>query len=255
MKIGNWTRKLASALVAAGIWIPSIVYAANIPLGDPSFEAYTVPASGYAYADEYRPTSAWVDDMDSPGGYTQDDVDSNWMYNANYAENGSTVRKRGAPRTGTQAMHGGSNYSGQLSSAIFEAGMTYEFSVYAQGDDDADGGTSRVWMYIFDGSVPFSEANSLEFARYAPDTGDFLNRGAGMTEAESQANWTQITISHDAVAGAAEIGQPVGVAVWGAADAGVDDGSLRSFPTIPEPSTVILVGIGGLALLGRRRRE
>ena len=73
MKITNWCKKLSAAIAAAGIWLPSMAYAqVNIPLGDPSFEAYVVPAIGYAYADDYRPTSAWVDDPDSPPGYTQD---------------------------------------------------------------------------------------------------------------------------------------------------------------------------------------
>ena len=31
-------------------------------------------------------------------------------------------------------------------------------------------GASRVFLYMFDGSVPFSEANSLTFKRYAPQT-------------------------------------------------------------------------------------
>ena len=49
MKVTNWTRKLSAAIVAAGIWISSPAYAANIPLGDPSFEDYVVPAvDGFA---------------------------------------------------------------------------------------------------------------------------------------------------------------------------------------------------------------
>ena len=40
MKVMNWKRAAAATLLAAGCWAPSIVQAANIPLGDPSFEAY-----------------------------------------------------------------------------------------------------------------------------------------------------------------------------------------------------------------------
>src|SRR4029079_54941 len=133
MKVTNWTKKLSAAILAAVIWIPSAAYAINIPLGDPSFEAFTVPRLGYTYADTYRPTSAWVDDLDSPPGYTQDDVDSAWLYNSNYAENLS-ASPRPAPRTGNQAMHGLANYSAQETSALFEANKTYTFSIWAQND-------------------------------------------------------------------------------------------------------------------------
>jgi hypothetical protein len=82
MKVTNWRRKLIRSLVAAGAIVPSAAYAIDIPLGDPSFEAYTVPANpGYAYAQppagSYRPTSPWVDDLDSPPGFTQDNGNSN----------------------------------------------------------------------------------------------------------------------------------------------------------------------------------
>ena len=104
MKVTNWCKKLRAAMLAGGVWIPSAVYAQNIPLGDPSFEAYVVPAAvGYAYATPppagagYRPTSPWVDDLDSPSGLTQDNNDSNWLYDANYAQNGSTARRRASP--------------------------------------------------------------------------------------------------------------------------------------------------------------
>src|SRR6188768_1865371 len=90
MKVTNWRRKLIESLVAAGVLIPSASYAVNIPLGDPSFDVYTVPARGYAYSVDplgaYRPTSAWVDDLDSPPGFVQDTRPSNWIYNSNYAE-------------------------------------------------------------------------------------------------------------------------------------------------------------------------
>jgi hypothetical protein len=259
MKITNWCRKLSATIVAAGIWVPSMAYAqVNIPLGDPSFEDYVVnPAVGYAYAappyGSYRPTSAWVDDPDSPPGYTQDDGDSNWLYNAAYAE-AHAVSKRPSPRTGNQAMHGLNNYNGQETSAVFEANRTYTFSMWAQGDMDASLSSSRVFLYMFDGSVPFSEANSLTFRRFAPDTGDFINRPPGSTAAQSQASWTQISLSHYVGRGASEIGNPVGVAFWGAGDNAVDDATLS---VVPEPATIIFVGIGlgGLALLGCRRRE
>ncbi len=71
MKVTNWKKTVASALLAAGIYVPSAALADyNIPVGDPSFEAYGIPTGGplgsqYAYANLYRPTgSAWIDDQD-----------------------------------------------------------------------------------------------------------------------------------------------------------------------------------------------
>ena len=106
MKVTNWCKSLRVALLAGGVWIPGAAYAQNIPLGDPSFEDYVVPAAvGYAYAADpfgaYRPASAWVDDLDSPSGLGQDNNDSNWLYNADYAQNGSTARRSRTPSTTT----------------------------------------------------------------------------------------------------------------------------------------------------------
>jgi len=230
--------------------------AATISLGDSSFEDYVVPARGYAYAADpfgaYRPTSAWVDDLNSPPGYTQDDGNSNWIYNTAYGESSATHR-RAAPRTGNQAMHGLFNYNAQTTSAVFELGKTYTFSLWAQGDIDASTSSSRVFLYFFDGSVPFSEANSLTFQRYAPDTGDFVNRSPAWTTAQSQANWTQISLSHTVLAGAPEIGHTLGVGFWIGDDGAVDDASL-TVTVVPEPATGMLFGLGGLALLAYRRR-
>jgi hypothetical protein len=259
MKIGNWFKSVPAILVGAGLWIPNVAYGVNIPLADSSFEDYVVPAAGFAYANQYRPTSGWVDDLDSPPGYTQDDATSNWLYNAAYGESSATSR-RPAPRTGNQAMHGFTQYSAQETPAVFEAGKTYTFSIWAQGDIDAtiapgSAGSSRVFLYIFDGSQNFSEANSLTFKRYAPDTGDFINRDPLWTAAQSQAAWRQISLSYDVLAGSPVVGKPVGVGFWSAQDNALDDATLTMLPTVPEPATALLLGAGGLALVvvGRRR--
>src|SRR6185295_8001899 len=151
-----------------------------------SFEAFTVPALGYAYSNTYRPTSAWVDDLDNPPGYTQDDGFSSWLYNSTYAED-ATNSRRGSPRTGNQAMHGLANYSAQETSAVFEANTLYTFSMWAQNDQVLDN-TNGLFMYIFDGTIPFSDANSLASSL----TTAINNRTAGMTQAQSQANWTKV---------------------------------------------------------------
>jgi hypothetical protein len=218
MKVTNWRRKFAAALLAGGMWVPSMAFAQDIPLGDPSFENYLVGAAGYAYSDAYRPTSAWVDDLDSPpdgsggpqGYYIQDDGNSNWLYDAAYAA--GTIYP--TPRTGIQAMHGVGYYNSQETSAVFEAGKTYTFSLWHQADSDAD--FSGVWMYLFDGSIPFSQDNSLSFRLHAPSP---------------MGNWQQIKLFHTVLPGAPEVGHPVGVSFVPRSDSAVDDASLRADPS------------------------
>src|SRR5687768_13514928 len=88
--------RFSAAVLAAGALVPGFAQAQNIPLGDSGFEDFVVPTiPGYAYSNTYRPTSAWVDDLDSPGppNYIQDDGSSNWLYRAAYAEAAATGRR------------------------------------------------------------------------------------------------------------------------------------------------------------------
>ena len=352
MIVTNWHKKAVATLAAAGLWLPASAYAVNIPVPDASFEAYVVPAGqGYAYAgltsNNYRPTSPWISNPDGPSGYAVDGgpTGSNWLYNAANAEASDKPTadfapgKKASPRTGNQAMHGRGFYSGQELPSVFEAGKTYTFSVYAQGDEGAvsspaDNSTSRVWLYIYNGSLPFSEANSLAFERFSPTDSinpgpdDFVNRDPSWTAAQSKAAWQQISLKYRVIPGSPVVGQPIGIAFWTPFDGAVDDASvtatgglgdfngdslftvadwvvLRSnqladltgltpedaylrgdidgdgkndnadfvlfkgafeaangvgalaamLASIPEPSTAVLAGAGGLLALGRRRRS
>jgi hypothetical protein len=142
-----------------------------------------------------------------------------------------------------------SYYSAQETGAVFEANHTYTFSLWAQNDVVLDH-TNGLFVYIFDGTVPFSDANSLASSL----TTAINQRTANMTAAESQANWTLVSLSHYVAAGAPEIGHPVGVGFFARRDTAVDDASLT---VVPEPITVFLIGagLGGVAVLTRRRRE
>jgi hypothetical protein len=166
--------------------------------------------------------------------YLQDDGFSNWLYNAAYA----TGTTRPAPRSGNQAMHGLGYYNAQETGAVFEAGRTYTFSIWQQADTDVIPTRNGVWLYIFDGSVPFSQANSLAYASPTP---------------APIGTWAQISLSHTVLPGAPEIGHPVGVGFSPRSDTAVDDATLTS--VIPEPATIVFVGIGGAALLALRRRR
>jgi hypothetical protein len=253
MKITIWTKKLSAAIVAAGIWLPSVALAVNIPLSDSSFESFVVPGGGFAYADAYRfgPTpSLWVDDLDNPPGYTQDNARSAWLYNSNYAETSDALNHRPSPKTGSQAMHGLFNYSAQETAAVFEAGQTYTFSLWAQNDELLND-TNGLFMYIFDGNVPFSDANSLASILH---TSAIPQRTTGMSAIDSQGNWALMSVSFTVPGGSPAIGHPVGVGFFARRDTAVDDASLSA---VPEPASVILVGIGaaGLSLVGRRGKR
>ena len=234
MKVTNWRRKLIASLVAAGTLVPTTGYALDIPLGDPSFENYVVPATpGYAYAvppnGSYRPTSPWVDDLDSPPGFQQDAGSSNWIYDANYAETASTTNRRAAPRTGNQAMHGlDGNFNGQKLANVFEADKTYTFSVWAQNDvllDQGDG----VGLYVFDGNVPFTTTSALGSANF---TTTVAHRTADMNATQSRANWGKLSVKYTAFAGDPQVGHPIGVAFRAFRDSSVDDATLTVDPAI-----------------------
>lgn len=165
MKISNWYKVVGASLVACGMLSPQSAMALDIPLGDPSFEAYVLPNPGVeAYASTYVPTSAWIG-LPGAGNYQNAGPHgSNWLYSATYAEAGA-VTKRPSPRTGNQAMHGRGFISGQKLATTFEAGATYTFSVYAQGDNDSQllgtpyGWQSRIFLHIYDGSVYGNDIN------------------------------------------------------------------------------------------------
>jgi hypothetical protein len=240
MKVTNWRKKIIASIVAGGALVPGLGYAVDIPLVDPSFELYVVPANpGYAYAappnGSYRPTSPWVDDLDNPPGFTQDNGNSNWIYDAAYAEMDVTppINRRPAPRTGNQAMHGlDGNFNAQELVTTFQADKTYRFSVWAQNDIALDQGDG-LGLYVFNANVPFSIANSLSQANF---TTSVSHRTLAMTPAQSSASWSQHTVQHTVFAGDPAVGQPIGVAFRAFRDTAVDDATL----TVDDASNFLL---------------
>jgi hypothetical protein len=232
MKVSNWRRRISASLIAAGLMTPPMVRAMDIPLDDPSFEAYVVPQSGsfphYAYSDLYRPVCPWVDDQDMP---TQDDGQGNWLYDAAYAE-GSV--KRAAPRSGNQAMNGRYGYSTQEIPQFFEAGKTYTFSIYAQAipEANAEAGEASVKLYIASGVPYFTSAGASASKEFSLHSGDFLARPMDATAEESRDLWRAITLSHTVYEDAPEAGQPITVGFWSGPDADLDDASLSVDTTI-----------------------
>lgn len=264
MKVTNWRKKLAAAILAAGILIPSAARAVNIPVLDSDFNGFTVPGAGYAYANTYRPTSPWVDDLEhNSGNYIQDNSSSNWLYNTAYADDGPPYR--GAPRGGAadQAMHGLFRYTAQELSTTFQANTVYTLSVWAQGDNNADNTpfpdsyANSVFLYIFDADgAPFTEAGSLKFKGFQGGTAlgpgvDFLNR-VGADNAASLANWKQLSISYAVPSGSPLVGKRIGIGFYIGEDAAIDDVSLSA---VPEPASMLLVSMAGLTLCSYRRKR
>jgi len=273
-KLGaRFSKQLGLIVMASGLAIPATAYGiATLPLADGGFEDYEINASvGYAYANEYRPTSAWVGNPDDAPGPVDGGPDaSNWIYDANYAETGSVLRKRAAPTGGgDQALHGRSHYSGQEAGFVFEPGRTYTFSIWAQGDDDTEfagafGWQSTVWMYLYNGSLPFTgvEEDALAFGSFAPPTpvdengtvdvnstmftpGDFYNRDVNWTQEESQNNWRKISISWTVDSNLSpEAGQPIGVALRLFDDAGADRATLTA-SSVPEDLRLLVHPLTG----------
>ena len=204
-------------------------------MGDPSFESYVVPTPrNYAYAvnpnGAYRPTSPWVDDLDSPPGFTQDAGSSNWLINSAYSE-ASATNKRPSPRTGNQVMHTlDNNFNAQELTNLFEANKTYTFSIWAQYDQLLNQPPNSVSLFLFDGNVPFTPASSLASNVFTT----FNIRAPGMTPAQSQANWSQLSVTHTVSVGAPEVGHPIGVSFRGQRDSAVDDATLRVDDTVTQ---------------------
>ena len=169
---------------------------------------------------------------------------------------------RGAPRGGASdsAMHGFFRYSAQELSATFQGNTQYTLSVWAQGDsnaNNADAYANSVYMYIFDADgAPFTEAGSLAVQGFHGGVAigpgvQFLNR-AGASNADSLANWTQLSISYTVPGGSPLIGKRIGIGFYVGEDASIDDVSLTG---VPEPTSLILVSMAGLSLFGFRRKR
>jgi hypothetical protein len=249
MKITNLRKAIAASLMASGLVCGSTAYAEmiNHVVGDPSFDDTPVAASGYSYFNGL-PDSAW-------------ESDGTWWYNTDYATN--TSPKRPDPRTGDQAGHGFGSYNWQALGDTFEAGRTYTLSAYGGGDSDATDppadGSDRIWLYMYDGTAtPASfDADSLAAAFYERDgvVDVFLGGGTGTNAGWTIGGgdeWGLISVSYTATAD--DDGLPIGVGFFGRGDAALEDVSLTSVP-IPEPSTIILCGIGIVGLLVLRQRQ
>jgi hypothetical protein len=251
MKIKNWVKNIPAVLLAAGIWVGS-AYAGNIYVGDPGFEENDVNDStytDYAYIASGH-VSAWEDiDSITAGEFGP------WWYNSNYDNT-----RRTTPRNGAQALHGSADYAWQTLDATFETGKEYTLSAYLGGDTDSTATSDVSWLYIYhadttpDLSTVFFDNDSLTGSSYNRDGTTAPAAGAGLATNEGWTtaldSWGLVTLSYTATA--ADDGRPIGIGLYGRSDATIDD---VEFNVIPEPSAVILCGLGVAGLTGLRRRK
>ena len=245
--------------------------------------------SGLAFAQAIDAATLFTDDFDTAPvdeqlGYSYWDArngdptawssSGNWWYNSSY-----DAGRRPTPRSGTQAIHGISQYNWAILSDTFEADTTYTLSLWAQGDSDAAGdglaGSDSFWVYIYLGEAGSINAdgrpgadgsfdnNSLLGVQFGVDGSTFetINAGGGAIGPFSgfarsgDSEWGEASISY--TTGDASdplVGKPIGIGFFGRADAAFDDVSLNSAP-IPEPSAGLLSVLGGALLFLRRSRK
>jgi hypothetical protein len=132
-------------------------------------------------------------------------------------------------------MHGlDGNFNAQELTNVFEANKSYTFSVWGQNDTVLDQGNG-IGIYIFNGMVPFNHTAGTGYlaTNFFQDTA-IPKRTASMTGPQSQANWGLLSVTHTVVAGAPEIGKPIGVAFRGFRDSAVDDARLVVEDTVTQ---------------------
>lgn len=233
-----------------GIALASSLHAATTvhTVAEPSFGPSVAGAGAWSYAS----TTAWKN---------SDETSASYFYGSAYVA-ASPIRP--TARTGEVALHGSSGYARQILSDTFVTGRTYTFTAHLAGDANSSGTSDRTWMYLFDGTSLSNGAtgSAITWGRFLQDgsadsiQGSGIGTNTGWSRGTDTGNWAtgggtwgNASLSYTAIA--ADAGKPIGIAFWSADDAAYDDVSVTS---IPEPSSAALLGLGGLALLLRRRK-
>lgn len=239
MKITSLTKKLGAALVAGGLMIPSTIEAASLNtnlISDPGFEDVNATAGAYGALQ----LNSWSDGTHT--GYT-------------YA---SGQYDNGGPLVGGGARYFSSNQTTGAGTDADAPGQITESIDLSTGDSAAviASGTARYSFGAF-------------FTTYDTDEDfgalhlEFLDAGAGSLGADSvgplvnEGGWTAHTGGGLVPAGTASVLVSVfGTAVNGGPDGYIDNTSF-SISEIPEPTSMLLAGLGlaGVGLTRRRNRD
>ena len=163
MKVTNWCKKLSATLVAAGLLAPAVSYAVDIPLGDPSFEAYSCSLAWLCLCG--RPAGRLSADqrlgrrLGLPAGIharqwrQQLDLYLHLRRSYHVHETACTAHRQPGDARLVQLQcprdRGGLRSRQDL----------HVFAVVQ--NDELLNETNGAFLYLFDGTVPFSDANSL----------------------------------------------------------------------------------------------
>lgn len=165
---------------------------------------------------------------------------ANWGPNGGWADHASFAR----PNNGTLGVNfgfysaGTTEKVGQLTSEIIQANMVYNFKSWAQGGGDDTG------------TVPYQ----IGYAATDGDLASFVPLATATYEVGQ--SWVETAgVTYATGAAGPEIGKQLIVRLGDGAAGGVGDIWFDNFSAsvVPEPATLTLLGIAGLALVRRRR--
>ena len=188
---------------------------AAITVGNPGFEDVSIAPGGYSY--EYTP---WVS-FNEGGGYTP------WLSNGYYS-----------PEMGTNIMYTTHDNVYQVLTETFVEGVTYQFSMrIGLGHNGASNG--EAWtLYFFDGDATLNSVADLTAAILGSASGVATDSTAG----------TVFSVAYTATA--ADAGKKIGIGFDGDYYTQFDDAAVS---IVPEPATMVLLGLGSLVLARRRK--
>jgi len=193
------------------------------------FEDVDVPTGSYTYTD--GPT--WT----SPAG------NNTWYYSTGYSS--GTYTPPGEGSIAAQVRGGGIQAS---AGATFVAGLTYRISALTSTNS---GSTNSRTIMLGDQSLGDNAINTGNaFAFMTVESDGMITESANANNrvaANFENKWE--TLSFEYTATADDDGKTIGIALSGAANA-----DLVTLEIVPEPSSATLLGLGGLALILRRRK-
>ena len=210
----NRRGKTVLTVVAAALFaLSASAGATEITVPDAGFDDHVLAEGGYVYIGEAAYTGAWNSDYGDGGA---------WLDYGYYADDPAGPDLPAL--SGNNKVYGEGDYIYQILDETFIEGEAYTLSVWTgiAWSGYADGW----WLYLTGGEDYTNEL--IEASGIAPV-------GA----------WEQVSLEYTATA--ADAGKKIGIKMWGDTYVTFEDVAL-----IPEPATMLLLGLGALMLKRRR---